>query len=273
MTLILLAIILGLVQALTEFLPISSSAHLILARGVLDFDIVDGLTFDVAVHVGTLLGLVVYFHRDITMLVRAFFRSITRPRFGTDVEQRLVWYMLAACVPAGLAGYFFEDAIEIYFRNPLVIIFTLVLGGLLFLYVEGRDDDKHGMAEMTFRDAIVIGLAQTLALIPGVSRSGITIATGMLCHLRRHEAARFSFLMVTPLLAGAGLKKALDLRGQALVEGEGTVLVVGLITSAVAGWLVVRFLLGFLRRRGLGVFAYYRFLLAAVVAGYLIFAT
>ena len=265
-----LAILLGLIQALTEFLPISSSAHLILARGVLDFDYVDGLTFDVALHVGTLLALVVYFWRDIVALARAFAGTFRKPDFGGNAEQRLVWFMLAACVPAGIVGFFFEEVIEIYFRNPLVIVITLILGGILFLVVEDRTRHDRGMDQMKLRHAIWIGLAQTLALIPGVSRSGITIATGMIVGLRRHEAARFSFIMVIPLLAGAGAKKALDLAGHTLVEGELTVLIAGIVSSAIAGWLVIRFLLDFLRKRGLGIFAWYRFVLAAAVAGYLI---
>lgn len=265
-----LAILLGLIQALTEFLPISSSAHLILARAVLDFDYIDGLTFDVALHVGTLVALVVYFRRDIASLLRALARSIPKPDFGNDSEQRLAWYMLAACVPAGLTGLFFENAIELYFRNPLVIVVTLILGGVLFLVVEHRCRQERAMTGMKFSDALFIGIAQALALIPGVSRSGITIAAGMVRGLRRHEAARFSFIMVIPLLAGAGAKKAIDLGTQPVAGGEWLVMVVGVVTSAVAGWLVIRFLLEFLRRHGLGVFAYYRFVLAAVVAAYLI---
>jgi len=270
---IFLAIILGIIQALTEFLPISSSAHLILARAVLEFPFADGLLFDVALHVGTLIALVVYFRRDIVMIVSALFRS-RRSHYaeGDDDGKRLAWYMLAACVPAGIAGLFLEDWIDVSFRNPAVIVVTLVLGGVLFLAVEKFCRPQHVMEQMTFRDAITIGLAQTLALIPGVSRSGITIATGMMVGLKRYEAARFSFVMVIPLLAGAGLKKAFDVIGEPLGPGEVSAMVVGVVSSAVAGWLVIRFLLGFLQRHGLGVFAWYRFALAAVVAAYLIFS-
>lgn len=265
-----MSVILGIIQALTEFLPISSSAHLILARAWLDFDIVDGLTFDVALHVGTLLAIVVYFHRDIAMLTRGLVHSLTRRDLGNDPEQRLAWYVAAACVPAALAGLFLEDAIETYVRNPSVIVVTLILGGLLFIVVEKAAAHKRDLAQLTFTGAMVVGVMQTLALIPGVSRSGITIAMGMTQKLQRAEAARFSFLMSAPLLLGAGLKKGMDLSHYTLAPGEGSVLLVGTATSAVVGWVVINFLLRFLRNHGLHVFAYYRFLLAAVVALYLL---
>jgi undecaprenyl-diphosphatase len=266
----LLSVVLGIIQALTEFLPISSSAHLILARAWLDFDFIDGLTFDVALHVGSLIAIVVYFWDDIVMLTRGLGHSITSRDFAGDPEQRLAWYVAAACVPAAFAGALFENAIEVYFRHPSVIVVTLVLGGILFLVVEKKVVPKLDLSRLTFSSAMLIGFAQTLALIPGVSRSGITIAIGMTQKLRRDEAARFSFLMSAPLLLGAGLKKGLDLRGYSLQENEVEVLLVGLITSAVLGWVVIRFLLGFLRKHGLGLFAYYRFALAAVVAVYVI---
>ncbi len=265
-----LSIILGIVQALTEFLPISSSAHLILFRAWLDFNFVDGLTFDVALHVGTLIAIVVYFHKDIAALTRGLLASVSHRNLAGDADQRLAWYVVAACVPAALAGVFLETAIETYVRNPSVIIVTLVLGGFLFLIVEKKVTHTLDLTRLTFRGAILIGLVQTLALIPGVSRSGITIAVGMTQKLKREQAARFSFLMSAPLLFGAGVKKALDLRGYALQEGEIAVILIGLATSALVGWVVIRFLLTFLRNHGLGVFAYYRFALAAVVAVYLL---
>ena len=263
-----LSIILGLVQALTEFLPISSSAHLILFRAWLDFDFVDGLTFDVALHVGTLLAVIVYFHRDIRDLITGFVTGITNRDPG-NVSQRLVWYVIAACVPAAIAGLFLEDIIEIHLRNPAVIVVTLVLGGALFQLAEKFTSQQRVYEDMTLRSALVIGLAQTLALVPGVSRSGITIATGMVVRFKREEAARFSFLMSAPLLAGAGAKKAIDLSGHEMMDGEMAVLLAGVVTSALAGWFVIRMLLGILRRYGLGVFAWYRYALAAVVAVYL----
>lgn len=259
------AVILGLVQAITEFLPISSSAHLILARRVLNFQAIDGLTFDVALHIGTLLAVVVYFWGDLRALARGFLVSLARRTGAADPAGRLAWYVIAGCIPAGIIGFFFEKDIEHYFRNPSVIVVTLILGALLFFWVERRFRHDGGMQTLTLSNAIAIGAAQALALIPGVSRSGITIAVGMMCGLRRDQAARFSFLMSSPLLLGAGLKKSLDLAGGTVTSSQWIVLAVGVITSAVAGWLVIRFLLGFLRRRGLDWFAYYRIVLAIVV--------
>ncbi|HXV15089.1 MAG TPA: undecaprenyl-diphosphatase UppP [Candidatus Krumholzibacteria bacterium] len=263
---IVLAAILGLVQAVTEFLPISSSAHLILARHVLDFEAVDGLTFDVALHIGTLLAVVVYFWGDLRALARGFLGSVARRSGPADPAGRLAWYIIAACVPAGLVGFFFEKAIEGYFRNPSVIVVTLLLGAFLFLWVERRFRHDGEMQALSLGQAVAIGAAQSLALIPGVSRSGITIVVGMMCGLRRDQAARFSFLMASPLMLAAGAKKALDLAGQSITSAQLAVLAVGVATSAVAGWLVIRFLLDYLRRRGLDVFAYYRIVLAIVVA-------
>lgn len=270
MPVILQAIILGIIQAVTEFLPISSSAHLILARAVMDFGVVDGLTFDVALHVGTLLAIIVYFWKDLRGLARGFLVSVASPRGNPDPASRLAWYIIAACVPAGVVGYFFETQIEEYFRHPAVIVVTLVLGAILFMWVERRFRNQGEMTTLTLWRAVAIGTAQTLALIPGVSRSGITISVGMMVGLRRDQSARFSFLMASPLLAGAGLKKGLDLIGTKFVPGEVTALVIGLITSAVGGWLVVRFLLNFLRKRGLEWFAYYRIGLAVVVLVFLL---
>jgi len=265
---IVVAIILGLVQAITEFLPISSSAHLILARRVLDFQAVDGLTFDVALHIGTLLAVVVYFWKDLIALTRGFLVSLgtiaTRKRV-VEPDQYLAWYVIAACVPAGLVGFFFEQRIEEYFRNPSVIVVTLLLGAFLFLWVERRFKSDGEMHTLTLGQAVSIGAAQSLALIPGVSRSGITIVVGMMCGLRRDQAARFSFLMASPLMLAAGAKKSLDLLSSPVSSDQWIVLVVGVATSAIAGWLVIRFLLDFLRRRGLHVFAYYRIALAITI--------
>lgn len=267
------ALILGLVQAITEFLPISSSAHLILAREALGFDTVDGLTFDVALHIGTLIATVIFFWGDLRGLIRGFVTSLSRRGDRTDPAQRLAWYVLAACIPAAIVGFEFETGIETYFRHPAVIVVTLILGAFLFLWVEKRFAHEGDMQSLTFWRATLIGLTQTLALIPGVSRSGITIATGMMCGLRREQAARFSFLMAAPITFGAALKKSIDLfaSGGPIPADERIALVVGILASGIGGWLVIRFLLNFLRRHGLQTFAYYRIALALVVLAVLVF--
>lgn len=269
----LLALILGLVQAITEFLPVSSSAHLILAREVLDFNAVDGLTFDVALHIGTIIATVVYFWGDLRSLARGFLNSLTRRGDANDPSGRLAWYVLVACIPAAIVGFKFEDAIEIYFRHPGVIVVTLILGAFLFLWVEKQFAHEGEMQTLTLPRALAVGVSQTLALIPGVSRSGITIVTGMMCGLRRDQAARFSFLLATPITAGAALKKSIDLftSGEPITPDERTALIVGILASGIGGWLVIRFLLNYLRLHSLRVFAFYRIALAIVVLVFLVF--
>lgn len=268
-----LALILGLVQALTEFLPVSSSAHLILARTWLDFQIADGLTFDVALHLGTLAAMVLYFWRDLVALAGGFFRSFKRPRGEPDPMGRMAWYLVVACIPAAVVGYKYETDIEAYFRHPAVIVVTLIIGALFFFWVEKRFRHDAPMERLTLGRAILIGCAQTLALVPGISRSGSTIVAGMMCGLRREEAARFSFLLATPITFGAVLKKSIDLftSGVPIPHDEKVALVVGILTSGIGGFLVIRFLLNFLRSHSLNVFAWYRIALAIVVAVFLVF--
>jgi undecaprenyl-diphosphatase len=264
------AAILGIIQALTEFLPISSSAHLILFRNWLGFDLIDGLTFDVAVHMGTVIALVLYFRADIGRLLRGFAASI-RHRDMSDPDRRMPWFILAATIPAALVGGLFSGMIEDVFRRPSVIVFTLAAGGVLFLVVERYARRGRSLEEMTLGASLLIGAAQTLALVPGVSRSGITIAAGMSKGLGRADAARFSFLLSIPIMVGAGLKKALDIRGLSLSGHDAAVLAVAVVTSAAMGWLVIRFLLRFLQNHRLNVFAYYRFALAAALLVWLVY--
>ena len=259
------AIILGIVQALTEFLPVSSSAHLILFREWLGFDSIDGLTFDVALHVGTLLAILIYFRRDLRELVGGAGRLIRKPDMQGDVQQRLVVFIAAGTIPAALAGFFLDDWIDAQVRSPAVIVVTLIVGGLLFILTDRYARHLRKLDGLTFTGAMLIGIAQSIALIPGVSRSGITIITGMSQKLERVEAARFSFLLSVPILTAAGVKKGIDASSDALSGGDVGILAVGVVTSAVVGWIVIRFLLRFLQSHGLAIFAYYRFLLAIVV--------
>jgi undecaprenyl-diphosphatase len=283
MTVGFMAFILGLIQALTEFLPVSSSAHLILARTWMDFPIADGLTFDVALHLGTLIAIIVYFWRDLVALARGAFGLIVGrpgPAAPATVEGapasrrmgRTAFYLVIACLPAAFVGYKYETAIETYFRHPAVIVVTLVLGALAFFWVEKKFRHDRPMDSLTLGRALLIGCAQTLALVPGISRSGSTIVAGMMCGLRRDEAARFSFLLATPITFGAVLKKSMDLfgSGTAIPHDEKIALIVGILTSGIGGWLVIRFLLNFLRQHSLNVFAWYRIALAGVVALFLL---
>jgi undecaprenyl-diphosphatase len=265
------ALVLGIVQALTEFLPISSSAHLLLLRDWIGLKSVDGLTFDVALHVGTLVALVAYFKKDLTWLFRGWTASFSRPRSQWELRHRLPWYILAATVPAMVIGAVLEGALLDLVRRPDVAVVTLVLGGILFLVFERYSEKRLTMEQLGFWGCLLIGFAQAVALIPGVSRSGITILAGMALKLTRAEAARFGFLLGAPILLIAGAKDGLDVWGQALTPHQIGIFVIGIAAAAFFGWFVIKYFLRFLTNHGLGVFAYYRFVLAGIVVLTMIF--
>ena len=259
------AIILGVVQGLTEFLPVSSSGHLLLSQYFLGMDQERfGLAFDAAIHTGTVLAVVTYFWRDLLRMARAFLASLPEPNFE-DRNQRMAYLILVATIPAGIVGFLFSSFFEQEVRSPWLVAFNLVLVGVLFIVGEAvglrnRNSDKLG-----FGEALGIGLAQTAALFPGVSRSGATITLGLFLGLRRDEAARFSFLMSVPITTAAALLSLTDLFGKG-VDAHGALLfLAGSVSSGVVGYLAIRFLLGYLADHSLRVFAYYRFALAAVV--------
>jgi undecaprenyl-diphosphatase len=261
------AVILGVVQGLTEFLPVSSSGHLLLGQYFLGLNQDRfGLSFDVALHMGTLVAVVSYFWRDLIRMALAFFRSFGHRDLANDPDQRLAYLVLASTVPAALIGFLFEGFFESTVRSPWVVVFNFVLVGILFLVAEAVGSHRRLASKLGFGEAFGIGLAQATALVPGVSRSGATITLGLFLGLRREEAARFSFLMSIPIIAGAG---GLQL-GEVLASGMGAhewlLFVAGFFTSALVGYFTIRFLLDYLTHHSLRVFAYYRFAVAAVVA-------
>jgi undecaprenyl-diphosphatase len=260
------AVFLGIVQGLTEFLPVSSSGHLLLGQYFLGLDQARfGLSFDVALHLGTLVAVVTFFWRDLARMALAFLRSL-RQRDFSDPDQKLAYLVLASTIPAALIGYLLEDLFETAVRSPWVVVFNLVLVGVLFIVGEAVGCKSRQASKLTFLEALGIGLAQAAALVPGVSRSGATITLGLFFGLRREEAARFSFLMSAPIIAGAGTLQL----GEAISKGMGaydTLLFgVGFVSSAVVGYLAIRFFLRFAVNHSLRAFAYYRFGLAAIVA-------
>jgi|Deesub1362A_J573_1020465.scaffolds.fasta_scaffold01525_7 undecaprenyl-diphosphatase len=248
------AIILGIIQGLTEFLPVSSSAHLVLIPWFFKWEgAVDTITFDVALHFGTLIALLIYF-RDEWM-------GILRTIPGKD---SLVWKLLIGTVPAGLVGLLFHDFFEAV-RDPIIIVFTLCLVSILMIISERRyrRSQHAGIERLGLLDALFIGIAQAFALVPGVSRSGITIVAGLTRGLRRDASARFSFLLGTPAILGASMLEAKRLIGSGEVEYG--IFITGVLVSAVTGYIAIRFLLGFFQRHTLIPFAYYRFFLASVI--------
>ena len=244
------AIILGIVQGVTEFLPVSSTAHLILFPWFFNWSgDVNTLTFDVALHTGTLLSLILFFWKDWTELIAR--------------KHRLFGLIILASIPAGVAGFFLNDIVENGLRRPLIISVMLIAVGFLMLIAEKankyKDIEKTGL-----KDAVIIGIAQAIAIIPGVSRSAITISAGLFRGFEREAAARFSFLLSTPLIAGATLlhfKKAFISQGNHDLK----LFSIGIITSCITGLVAIKFLLAFLKKYPLNLFVYYRFILSAVI--------
>ena len=272
---VLQALIMGIVQGLTEFLPVSSSGHLLIVPRLFGWDdaFIASLPFSVMLHLGTLGALLVYFRSDWFRIIPAGFATIRDRSFEGDPTRRLAWLLVAATIPAALAGFLLNDVIEERFHGVgpetmLPVAFTLVIGGVI-LWVADRfgRQDRH-IDGVTFPIAIAIGAAQALALIPGISRSGISISASRFAGLNRESAARFSFLMATPITAGAIVFEIRRLvAGELGVEVELVPLVVGMLAAFVAGMFAIGFLLRYLRTNSLTVFVIYRFVLAGIVRG------
>lgn len=259
------ALLLGLLQGLTEFLPISSSAHLILLPWFLGWSrsLVDSLTFDVALHAGTLLAVLWYFWRDWVGLLRALRRLLARRRPESSPD-RLVLYLLLATIPAAVAGFLLQKVVEDSFRHPALILVPLVLVSLLMIFAERRFRPLRGLEGLRLQDSLLIGLAQALALLPGVSRSGITITAGLLKGYEREGATRFSFLLSTPVIAGAALLHLKHFFSPEILL-EWRIFAAGMVSSALVGYLAIAFLMRYLRRHTLNGFAFYRLALAAFI--------
>jgi undecaprenyl-diphosphatase len=273
------AVVIGVVQGLTEFLPISSSAHLIVLPPLLGWNdpFLNSAEFDVMLHIGTLVALLVYFWRDLVRLLRAWLGSLRdrsvmrRGTIDPDPERRLAWLLVVTVVPAAIIGALFEDFFDDTFRDQLLLIPVLLLVGAGLLAVAervGRRD--RGLDGLRVRDAVLIGAAQALALFPGISRSGVTIAAGLFVGLERTAAARFAFLMGVPIIAGAGIWKIRSLVSEGAIAFDPMVLAGGMIASAVAGLVAIDVLLRFLRQHSTYVFIWYRVAFAIFVAVVLI---
>lgn len=262
------ALLLGILQGLTEFLPISSSAHLILLPWFFQWNnpLLDSLPFDVALHAGTLLAILWYFWRDWLELIGGFFRILAKRKAG-DFQERLILYIILATIPAGIAGFFLEKTIEGTFRNPALIAAPLIFVSFLMIYAERRARLSRPMEGMTLKDAMLIGIAQAMALLPGVSRSGITITTGLFRGYRREAATRFSFLLSTPAIAGATLLQTRHLFSAG--QNDGFLIAIGFVSSAAVGYLAIAFLMRYLRVHTLNLFVGYRLILAATVIFYI----
>lgn len=256
------AIIYGIVQGITEFLPVSSTAHLILLPWFAGWKD-PGMEFDIALHLGTLFSLVWFFRTEWTAFARSALNVALGRTRGQD--EQMVLLIVVATIPAALAGVVGEDLVQTYLRSPLVIATTLIGLALVLVLAEKRGRRTKDLEQISWTDALVVGLAQSLALVPGVSRSGITITAALFRGMKREAAARFSFFLSTPLIAGAAGKQLFDMTAGGTNQADFGMLVVGIITSAIVGYLAIAFLLRYLATNTTYAFIYYRIGLGIVV--------
>jgi len=262
------AVVLGVVQGLTEFLPVSSSAHLILAREVFGARMPEHLdiAFDVACHVGTLVAVVAFFWTDVLAMLRALPRALAN---GNPEAHRLRMIVLGT-VPIVIVGALGGSALEETLRTPAIAAATLGIGALFMFAAERATTHLRSDRTITPRDAVLVGVAQAAALVPGVSRSGATIGTGLWLGYKRAEVARFSFLLGIPAILAAAAKEALELRHGGLSGEQAHLFLIGMFASAIVGYAAVRFLVQYLANHRLDVFAWYRLALAALLLVWLI---
>lgn len=273
-------IILGIIQGLTEFIPISSSAHLIVVPWLFGWndENIGSLAFDVALHLGTLTAVLWFFFADWVRLIRAGIASIRERKIGANPDRRLAWLLIIGCIPGGIIGALAESRVEALFHQPnqphqpaamFAMAGVIALAGAAMLLADRLARHLRGLTSIGLRDALIIGCCQALAVFPGVSRSGATMTAGLALGLERPAAAKFSFLLSAPIIAGAGLKSLWDvleaLRGGELATSSMSAFVIGMVAAAVSGYFCIRFLLQYLQRHSIAIFTYYRWGLAALI--------
>ena len=260
------SILAGVIQGLTEFLPVSSSGHLVLFHDFFNFNLPDDLAFDVVLHLGTLVALVLFFYREIIKYVFSWIQSFFKWDLKNNNNQRLAWYLFLATLPAAFVGYFLEEQIETVFRGSFSVALMLILFGVVLYLADKYLLQVKTIEQLNLNNSLVIGVLQSLALVPGVSRSGITIIAGLSQKLKRGEAARFGFILSMPIVFGAGLKKVLDLYSDKLMIGSDfVILALGFLTSAITGYFCIKYFLQFLQSHSLAVFAVYRIILGIII--------
>ncbi len=247
------AIALAILQGLTEFLPISSSAHLMLLPVLMGWED-QGLTFDIAVHIGTLTAVVIFYRQDLIQMSKAWLSSLTG--HGLNDEARLAWYVLLGTIPVGLVGISLPDTVEIALRSPIIVAIATIVFALLLLVAEKKATEQR--ATITLKDALLVGVFQAIALIPGTSRSGITMTAGLLMGLKREQAARFSFLLSIPVISLAGMLKSYELYQTTDTINWGF-MAIGVCLSAIVAYATIAWFLKVLNKIGMLPFVYYRF--------------
>jgi len=255
------SIILGLAQGLGEFLPISSSGHLVIIPWLFNFSD-PGLAFDVALHAGTLIAVLTYFWQDIIEIIRiAFFKKTKVTSQEIIYKKNTLWLLAIATVPGVLAGYFLENQAETAFRNPMLVAIALAIAGWFLYLADKYMQHRKNLKEIGWKESLAIGLSQAVAIIPGISRSGATITTGLFAGLDRKSAARFSFLLSAPIIFGATVLKLPHL----IKEGLSLPIIIGVAVSTVSGYLAIKYLIKFVERTSYKIFFWYRLFLAIVI--------
>ena len=262
------AIIIGLVQGLTEFLPVSSSAHLIFAQQALGLSDV-GLAFDVLMHVGTLVAVIVYFFNDIVNMIKGFLLSLVDLKNGNfmgeikkDPYKKLAWLTILATIPVGVVGVLFNDIIESMFKGLTIPAFLLLVTGCLLYASQRMNSGRIDVRNMTMKEALIMGCGQALAVLPGLSRSGTTIAAGLFAGLDKEFAAKFSFILSIPAILGAAVFQLKDLSGGSVEIGA---CIAGFVVAVISGYLAISVLLKIVREKSLDIFAYYCWIVGIIV--------
>jgi undecaprenyl-diphosphatase len=269
---VLRAIVLGIVQGLSEFLPISSSGHLIVTRRLFGWEFTDDLTFDVALHLGTTVAVLAYFRDDWLRMARSalLWLSGDRERLATEEghDAHALMLLVVGSVPIAIVGALFADRVEKDIRDPLVVGAMLIVFGIVLFAAERYSKGERTLGQITPLDAAIIGGAQAIALVPGVSRSGITLTAGFFRGMSRQEAARFSFLLSTPAIGGAALLKLKDAASNGTLSDELDIIIAGAIASAIVGWIAIAFLMRLIQTRSFVAFVVYRVLAGAFIVIY-----
>ncbi len=261
------SLILGVIQGASEFLPISSSGHLVLTPFVFGWNIPpkEAFIFDILVQVATLLAVIIYFQRDLAAIIKAFLGGLIDKQPFASFEARMGWYLILATIPAGLIALLFKETFEKAFSNPKASALFLIGTSLLLILGEVLGERKYSLEEMSWKDALVMGLFQMLALFPGISRSGSTISGGLIRGLDRRSAARFSFLMAVPIMLAAGILAASDLLQSPELIANLPVYLPGFFAAALVGYLAIRWFIDYLSQQSLYIFAGYCALLGSVM--------
>jgi undecaprenyl-diphosphatase len=257
------ALIFGLVQGATEFLPVSSSGHLVILHQFFPHLVANDLAFDTILHLATLLAVLWYFRTEVINLIISWLKSLVGKR---DADSKLAWLIILGIIPAGVMGWLFSNSIEAYFRSPIWVAAMLIIVGIAFIVFEKRyGQNQEILSQLNWKNALTIGVAQVLALIPGTSRSGITIIAGMGTGLKREEAVKFSFLLSMPLIAAAALSQAKTLLHVSFSIDEKIIYTIAFLAALVSGYLAVKYFIKYAANHTLNIFAYYRFVLAGTI--------